>query len=76
MDELEMVNGFTIIARAFDRRGRWVILAVRRRGEDGTPFEFEYVTAYHNRGDSFWDAGRYSNSWMTAFDGFSQEVQS
>lgn len=72
---METVNGFTIVARAFDRNGQMCILGVRNRGGDGTGFEFEYVTAWQgNRGDSFWHSGHYSNSWLTAFSDFQQRV--
>jgi hypothetical protein len=73
--ELETLNGFSVIARAFDRNGQMIILAVRNRGEDGTGIEFEYVNAtMGNRGDRFWHHGRYSNSWLSAFSDFQQRV--
>jgi hypothetical protein len=69
------VNGFTIIASAFDRNGQIIIFGVRERGENENGPEFEYVNAMMgNRDDSFWHQGNYSNSWLTAFSDFQQRV--
>lgn len=59
--ELEIVNGFAIVKREFDRNGQSCILAVRRLSHNR---QFEYVTAWHVPGDSQWWAGHY-------FDGHS-----
>lgn len=69
---METVNGFTIIARAFDRNGHSVILAVRESLSH--PGGFEYVSAWHNAGDNQWWAGHYSGSYITAFSEFQQRV--
>jgi hypothetical protein len=77
--ELEKVNGFSVIARAFDRNGQSLILAVRRFSPNlvAGKWEFEYVTAWHNRGETFWHAGNYhsgTNGLDRAIEDFHSRV--
>ena len=57
--ELETVNGFVVIARAFDRNGQSLILAARRH----SILDFEYVTAWHSAGAKEWVAGHYHSGY-------------
>lgn len=77
--ELEIVNGYSIIARATDRNGQLLILAVKqfREGHGMRHWEFEYVTAWHVPGEPFWNAGHYHsghNSLSRAVEDFNSRV--
>lgn len=70
--ELEMVNGFTVIAREFDRNGHPVILAVKPSISHKSGFE--YVSAWHSPGDKEWYNGHYNGSYFSAFRDFNSRV--
>jgi hypothetical protein len=69
---MEIVNGFTIVARSFDQNGHPVILAAK----DSISHEsgFEYVTAWHWPGNKEWWAGHYFSSFDNATSDYRQRV--
>lgn len=72
MDKLEMVNGFTVVAREFDRNGHPVILAVKPSISHKSGFE--YVTAWHSDGEKEWWAGHYFGTFGSAARDFNFRV--
>jgi hypothetical protein len=70
--EMETLNGFTIIARNEEKRAPFtnatLILAARKDAQG----EYEYVTAWHRRGERQWDHGMYFRNLFAAVENYGE----